>query len=314
MPTIGQFRKGIILAGGSGSRLYPLTRATSKQLLPIYDKPMVYYPLSVLMQAGIKHVLLISTPEDIGGFRRLFGDGSQFGLTIEFTVQPRPDGLAQAFIIGREFIGTDHCALVLGDNLFYGPSIRQHLRQALEHKNGATVFGYPVDDPHRYGVVEFDSSGNAISLEEKPARPRSKFAVPGLYFYDNQVVTIAANLKPSRRGELEITDLNRVYLERGQLHVVQLGNDVTWMDAGTHESLLQAATFVFATEAEQGTKIGCIEEIAYREHFIDADQLERLAKTMNNAYGHYLLEILRAEKASPPCPPIEPMPTAHSKL
>lgn len=290
MQTKNFFQKGIILAGGSGSRLYPLTRAVSKQLLPIYDKPMVYYPLSVLMQTGIRKILIISTPNDLDGFRRLLGDGSQWGLSIEYAMQPRPQGLAQAFIIGREFIGDDHCALVLGDNLLYGSNLKTSLQLVVERKTGATIFGYPVDDPRRYGVVEFNAAGEAISLEEKPAQPRSSYAVPGLYFYDNQVVDIAAKLKPSQRGELEITDVNRAYLERGQLHVERLGREFTWMDAGTHASLLEASQFVYITEMEQGVKIACIEEIAYREQFIDAVQLELLAKSMLNDYGQYLLD------------------------
>jgi glucose-1-phosphate thymidylyltransferase len=287
----GYFRKGIILAGGSGTRLYPLTRAASKQLLPVYDKPMVYYPLSVLMLAGIRQVLVISTPEDIGGFQRLLGDGSEVGLAIQYAVQPRPEGLAQAFIVGREFIGRDHCALVLGDNLFYGQSFHDMLLKACSRDVGATIFGYPVKDPQRYGVVEFDDAGRVLSLEEKPAQPRSNYAVPGLYFYDNQVVEIAANLKPSPRGELEITDVNRAYLDRGQLHVEKFSRGFAWLDTGTHEALLQAAQFVQTIEARQGLKIACIEEIAYRKGFIDGAQLERLGRSMNNDYGRYLLEV-----------------------
>lgn len=287
----GHFHKGIILAGGSGTRLYPLTRATSKQLLPVYDKPMVYYPLSVLMLAGIREVLLISTPEDIGGFQRLLGDGSEVGLAIQYAVQPRPEGLAQAFIVGREFVGRDHCALVLGDNLFYGQSFHDMLLKAGSLEVGATIFGYPVKDPQRYGVVEFDASGRVLSLEEKPAQPRSHYAVPGLYFYDNQVVEIAASLKPSLRGELEITDVNRAYLDRGQLRVEKFSRGFAWLDTGTHEALLQAAQFVQTIEARQGLKIACIEEIAFRKGFIDAAQLERLGRSMNNDYGRYLLEV-----------------------
>jgi len=287
------FHKGIVLAGGSGTRLYPLTRATSKQLLPVYDKPMVYYPLSVLMLAGIRQVLVISTPEDIGGFQRLLGDGGDIGLAIRYAVQPRPEGLAQAFIIGREFVGGDHCALVLGDNLFYGQSFHDMLMAAATRPTGATIFGYPVKDPQRYGVVEFDAAGKVLSLEEKPAQPRSHYAVPGLYFYDNQVVDIAANLKPSPRGELEITDVNRAYLERGQLHVERFSRGFAWLDTGSHESLLQAAQFVQTIEARQGLKIACIEEIAYRKGFIDAEQLERLGRSINNEYGRYLLDLLR---------------------
>jgi glucose-1-phosphate thymidylyltransferase len=292
METANHFRKGIILAGGSGSRLYPLTRATSKQLLPVYDKPMVYYPLSVLMLAGIRQVLLIATPDDVGSFQRLLGDGTGIGLSIQYAVQPRPDGLAQAFIIGREFVGRDHCALVLGDNLFYGQSFQDMLRSAARREQGATIFGYPVKDPERYGVVEFDAAGKVLSLEEKPARPRSSYAVPGLYFYDNQVLDIAARLKPSPRGELEITDVNRAYLDRGQLHVERFSRGFAWLDTGTHEALLQAAQFVQTIEARQGLKIACIEEIAYRKGFIDAAQLERLARSINNDYGRYLLDLL----------------------
>jgi len=287
------FHKGIILAGGSGTRLYPLTRATSKQLLPVYDKPMVYYPLSVLMLAGIRQVLVISTPEDLGGFQRLLGNGRDIGLKIQYAVQPRPEGLAQAFIIGREFVGGDHCALVLGDNLFYGQSFHDMLVKAATSRTGATIFGYPVKDPQRYGVVEFDAAGKVLSLEEKPAQPRSHYAVPGLYFYDNQVIDIAANLKPSPRGELEITDVNRAYLERGQLHVERFSRGFAWLDTGAHESLLQAAQFVQTIEARQGLKIACIEEIAYRKGFIDAQQLERLGRSINNEYGRYLLDLLR---------------------
>jgi glucose-1-phosphate thymidylyltransferase len=293
MSISSYFRKGIILAGGSGTRLYPLTRATSKQLLPIYDKPMVYYPLSVLMLAGIRQVLLISTPEDIGSFRRLFGDGRQIGMTFEYAVQPRPEGLAQAFILGREFIGRDHCALVLGDNVLHGSHLSNALRPALERDRGATIFGYKVDDPRRYGVVEFDGRGKVVSLEEKPARPRSTYAVPGIYFYDNQVVDIAGELKPSARGELEITDLNRAYLKRGELHVERLDDGFTWLDAGTHASLLEAAQFVQTSEARYGAKVGCIEEIAFRHGFIDEAQFEHVARSFNNEYGEYLLEVLR---------------------
>jgi glucose-1-phosphate thymidylyltransferase len=304
MNTQNHFRKGILLAGGSGTRLDPLTRATSKQLLPIYDKPMVYYPLSVLMLAGIREILLISTPQDIGGFERLLGDGSQIGLSIDYAVQPRPGGLAQAFVIGREFVGNDSCALALGDNLLYSPDLRSALQPAVSRRSGATIFGYRVKNPQQYGVVELDGHGRALSLEEKPALPRSSYAVPGLYFYDNDVLDMAANLKPSPRGEMEITDLNRKYLERGQLHVERLGGDIAWMDAGTHESLFLAAQFVRAAEAQHGMKIGCIEEIAYRERFIDATQLERLAQSMRNEYGQYLLDVVtryRGQKPEPRC-------------
>lgn len=287
------FKKGIILAGGAGTRLYPLTRATSKQLLPVYDKPMVYYPLSVLMLAGIRQVLLISTPEDIGGFQRLLGDGHEIGLSIQYAVQPKPEGLAQAFIIGREFVGRDHCALVLGDNLFYGQSFHAMLMEAASRREGATIFGYPVKDPHRYGVVEFDAAGRVLSLEEKPAQPRSNYAVPGLYFYDNTVLDIAASLPPSPRGELEITDVNRVYLQRGGLRVERFSRGFAWLDTGSHETLLQAAQYVQTIEARQGLKIACIEEIAFRKGFIGAGQLERLGKAINNDYGRYLLDVLK---------------------
>src|SRR5690349_4626268 len=293
MQSQSNFRKGIILAGGAGTRLYPLTRAASKQLLPVYDKPMVYYPLSVLMLAGIREVLLISTPEDIGGFQRLLGDGHEIGLSIQYAVQPKPEGLAQAFIIGREFVSGDHCALVLGDNLFYGQSFHAMLMEAASRRDGATIFGYPVKDPHRYGVVEFDATGKVLSLEEKPPQPRSHYAVPGLYFYDNTVLDIAANLRPSPRGELEITDVNRVYLERDALRVERFSRGFAWLDTGSHETLLQAAQYVQTIEARQGLKIACIEEIAFRKGFIDADQLERLGKAINNDYGRYLLDVLK---------------------
>jgi len=284
--------KGILLAGGAGTRLHPLTQVISKQLLPIYNKPMVYYPLSTLMLAGIRDILLISTPGDIEGFRRLFGDGGHLGLTIQYAVQPRPEGLAQSFIIGREFIGASSVALALGDNIFYGQGLTEVLQAASARESGGTVFAYTVKDPERYGVVEFGRDGRAISIEEKPRAPKSQWAVTGLYFYDNQVVDIAASLTPSARGELEITDVNRAYLERGALHVERLGRGVAWLDTGTFEALLHAANFVQSIEERQGLMMACLEEVAYRMRYISADELRHLARNVSGSYGRYLLDIL----------------------
>lgn len=285
--------KGIILAGGRGTRLYPLTISISKQLLPVYDKPMIYYPLSMLMLAGIRDILVISTPEALPAFRTLLGDGGQWGLHFSYAEQPVPRGLADAFLINPDFIGDDPVSLILGDNIFFGTGLAEKLRAAAKLTHGAMIFAYPVRDPQRYGVVEFDEAGNAISIEEKPAKPRSNYAVPGLYFYDNQVVEIAASLKPSTRGELEITDLNQVYLSRGQLRVDVLGRGIAWLDAGTHESLLQAANFVQAVEERQGMMISCPEEIAYRMGYIGEEELRRQALAMdNNEYGKYLLRLI----------------------
>jgi glucose-1-phosphate thymidylyltransferase len=289
--------KGIILAGGSGTRLYPITMAVSKQLLPIYDKPMIYYPLSTLMLAGIRDILIITTPEDQAQFKRLLGDGAQFGVRLCYEVQPRPDGLAQAFLIGENFIGTDTVALVLGDNIFYGHGMVEDLREATTRPNGATVFAYQVRDPERYGVVEFDESWRAISLEEKPARPRSSWAVTGLYFYDNRVIEIARSLKPSPRGELEITDLNRAYLELGELRVQRLGRGIAWLDTGTYESLQQASGFIQVLQERQGLMVACLEEIAFRQGWISAEDVATVARPMlKNAYGQYLMQILEWDR------------------
>ncbi len=289
-------RKGIILAGGTGSRLHPLTLAVSKQLVPVYSKPMVYYPLSTLMLSGIRDVLVITTPHEQEGFRRLLGDGSEIGLRIAYVLQPRPEGIAQAFLIGREFVGGDHVALVLGDNIFYGAHLSDYLRAAAARERGATVFVYQVRDPKRYGVIEFDAEGRAVNLEEKPARPKSSYVVTGLYFYDNQVLDIAARLKPSARGELEITDVNRAYLNRGELHVEKLPRGVAWLDTGTHETLLHAANYIQAIEERQGLMVACLEEIAYRMGYISAADLAHLAQTMGtSAYGQYLCRVLEPE-------------------
>jgi len=284
--------KGIILAGGSGTRLHPITRAVSKQLMPVYDKPMIYYPLSVLMLSGIREVLVITTPEDQAPFRKLMGDGSQWGLSIRYAVQPSPDGLAQAFIIGRDFIAGDPCALVLGDNIFYGHGLPSQMKLAAERTSGATVFGYFVQNPEAYGVAELDESGRVVGLEEKPSQPKSNYAVTGLYFYDNQVVRLAESLKPSVRGELEITDLNRLYLERGQLFLEKMGRGVAWLDTGTHDSLLQAAQFIQTIQARQGLMVSCPEEIAFATGWIDATQLKELARPLaKTGYGQYLLNL-----------------------
>jgi glucose-1-phosphate thymidylyltransferase len=289
--------KGIILAGGSGSRLFPLTRAVSKQLIPVYSKPMIYYPLSTLMLAGIREILVITTPHDEASFRRLLGDGSEIGLHIEYAAQPSPGGIAQAFVIGRAFVGRDRVALALGDNIFYGAHFSDYLKSAAARPDGATVFGYLVRDPERYGVVEFDAQGRAVSLEEKPARPRSSYAVTGLYFYDNQVLDVASGLRPSARGELEISDVNRAYLERGRLHVEKLGRGIAWLDTGTHEALSQASNYIQAIEERQGLMVACLEEIAFRLGYIDATALSRLASAMaSSPYGHYLSRLTERDR------------------
>jgi glucose-1-phosphate thymidylyltransferase len=284
--------KGIILAGGSGTRLYPVTQAVSKSLLPVYNKPMVYYPLTTLMLAGIRDILIISTPLDTPKFREFMGDGSRYGISLDYVVQEKPEGIAQAFLLGRKFIGSDCCALVLGDNIFYGHDLVKSLRQATEATTGARVFAYPVHDPERYGVIEFDKTGRALSIEEKPRKPKSKYAVTGLYFYDSQVLDIAASLKPSARGELEITDVNRAYLQRGQLDVILMGRGMAWLDTGTHEALMEASLFIQTIENRQGLMVACPEEIAYRNGYISADQLEAAGQAIKNSYGAYLLQLL----------------------
>jgi glucose-1-phosphate thymidylyltransferase len=286
--------KGILLAGGSGTRLYPVTHAMGKSLLPVYNKPMIYYPLCTLMLAGIRDILLITTPDDLSKFQALLGDGSQFGIRLQYKVQPKPEGIAQAFLVGETFIGNSACALVLGDNIFYGHDLAKDLREAANKTKGARVFAYPVHDPERYGVVEFDGAGRALSIEEKPSKPKSRYAVTGLYFYDDQVVRIAKALKPSPRGELEITDVNKAYLERGQLEVVVMGRGMAWLDTGTHESLMDASLYIQAIEKRQGLMVACPEEIAFRSGYITADQVEKIGNSMkNNSYGAYLLQLLR---------------------